>query len=129
MQIRRGWWQLPPCSRRSDHNNAIVPTLQKLTTYNLSILYYSGDFDSVVAPAGTTAWLRDYGFTAVTPQQPWYWPATGDPATQNVAGYVTKYANNLWFTTIRGAGHLVPMDQPGRALAMVSTFITTRQLS
>lgn len=39
-----------------------------------------------------------------------------------VGGYVLGY-KGVVFTTVRGAGHMVPTNQPQRALIMISSFL------
>lgn len=39
-----------------------------------------------------------------------------------VGGYVVEY-KGVVFATVRGAGHLVPSYQPGRALTMIASFL------
>lgn len=39
-----------------------------------------------------------------------------------VGGYVIGY-KGLTLVTVRGAGHMVPSDQPYRALTMISSFL------
>ena len=44
-----------------------------------------------------------------------------------LGGGVKKFAN-LAFLKVLNAGHMVPMDQPQVALAMIEEFITTKTL-
>jgi carboxypeptidase C (cathepsin A) len=39
-----------------------------------------------------------------------------------VAGYVIEY-KGVVFATVRGSGHMVPIDSPARGLALFSSFI------
>ena len=39
-----------------------------------------------------------------------------------IAGYKKVY-DKIVFTTVRGAGHMVPADQPGPALSMFNEFL------
>ena len=49
------------------------------------------------------------------------WRIDGDPSGK-VAGYV-RTGDNLTQAVVVGAGHIVPMDQPLRAQAMIYRFI------
>ena len=40
-----------------------------------------------------------------------------------VGGYTQVYKGDLTFVTVRGAGHQVPSDQPGRALSLIKHFL------
>jgi len=44
-----------------------------------------------------------------------------------VAGW-TKSAGDLTFMTVYGAGHMVPMDQPERASAMVNAWLKGKEM-
>ena len=47
------------------------------------------------------------------------WTVTGGDTGDFVGGYVTHYANNFTFATVRGAGHMVPETRSQAALALV----------
>lgn len=44
-----------------------------------------------------------------------------------VAGYVIEY-KGVVFITVRGSGHMMPIDQPERGLALFSSFIKGQPL-
>jgi len=67
--------------------------------YNLKMLVYSGDDDSVCGTWGTQKWMYGLGQKAVTNWVPWR-----DDAGQ-VAGFVTQFRGNLTMATVAGAGH------------------------
>ncbi|EFC43820.1 predicted protein, partial [Naegleria gruberi] len=95
-----------------------LPTLQYLLDKkNLKILIYTGDMD------GSTPVRSFYDVIA---------KATGLKVQQNltswsvdsqIAGRKTVYSNGLTYATVRGAGHIAPLDQPARVYALVSNFI------
>ena len=64
-------------------------------------------------------WTVALGFKETQAWRPW----TVD-GKQQMGGYVTRYENNFDFLTIRGAGHMVPGDQPSRAKDLIDRFIT-----
>ena len=39
------------------------------------------------------------------------------------AGYVTSYASDFTFLTVKGSGHMVPQYQPQRALELFRRFL------
>ena len=58
-------------------------------------------------------------------KQPWApWTVDGE-----VAGYVTQYAKNFTFTTLKDAGHLCPRTAPIRAFTMFDRFISGAPLT
>jgi len=40
-----------------------------------------------------------------------------------IGGFKTQYEKNLTFTTVRGAGHMVPMDKPAAGLKILNEFL------
>jgi serine carboxypeptidase-like clade II len=50
-----------------------------------------------------------------------------DMFSWQVAGYVIEY-KGVVFATVRGSGHMVPIDQPGRGFALFSSFIKGQPL-
>ena len=49
-----------------------------------------------------------------------------------IAGYMKQFASQNFkvnLVTVKGAGHMVPMDRPGPAMQMISNFFNDRDLS
>jgi len=86
------------------------------------ILVYSGDTDGAVPFVGTVGWIHNLQ-KGNAPGVEWeHWTSSGQ-----VAGYYTTYQNDVTndftFTTIKGAGHMVPQDKPPVAYQMFTQFI------
>ena len=72
----------------------------------LRILIYSGDTDTCVNTLWSQWWTSELG---IPEQESWRgWTMDNETA---MAGYVTRYANDFDFLTVRGAGHMVPQMQ------------------
>merc|ERR1711957_685888 len=84
-------------------------------------LVYSGDADAQIPHTSSEMWTSTLGFTEVEPYQMW-------TLNKYVQGYVTRYQHNFTFVTVKGAGHMVPLYRPAAAQAMVSRFVSTRQV-
>lgn len=87
---------------------------------SLPVLIYNGIYDMDCNFMGTDAWIRflDWSFRDAfirQPRKPWTIDGT-------LAGHI-RAAGNLTQALILGAGHLVPMDQPERAFALLMRFI------
>jgi len=104
----------------SDVEASVLPLYQKFQNTKLKILVYSGDVDAIVPVTGTRAWIADPANVGnvVQPWRPW---SVGG----QVGGYVTGY-QYITFSTVRGAGHMVPETQPSRALAMLNAWISNQ---
>jgi len=90
----------------------------------IRVLLYQGQFDLRDGVASNEAWIpridwpgREAFFNATRK----VWRVNG-----NVAGYIKNY-KSLTQLTVVGAGHMVPMNQPLHALAMVSNFIENKE--
>lgn len=85
---------------------------------NLKILVYSGDNDAIVPYTGTRMWIEKLGRPVVNDHHQWFVDTNG----MQVGGWATQY-DKFTFTTVRGAGHMVPYMKPHRALHMIQTFL------
>merc|ERR1712241_539276 len=94
-----------------------VEPLYSILAPKYRILIYSGDTDGAVPFVGTVGWIANFENGKV-PIVEWdHWVSGGQ-----VAGYYTQY-DDLTFTTIKGAGHMVPQDNPPVAYDMYTSFI------
>jgi len=107
------------CSQKL-HYTSLYSTVEPLYTVlanQYRVLIYSGDTDGSVPFVGTVEWIKDFE-GGTKPDVDWlHWTLNGQ-----VVGYRTSYPN-LEFTTVKGAGHMVPQDKPEVAYAMFSQFL------
>lgn len=91
-----------------------------LDNTELEVLVYSGDKDWICnwrggeAWTAATKWSHKADFNAQNYES---WTVNGTPA-----GEIRQYGN-LHFLRVYDAGHMVPMDQPENALAMLTRFV------
>ncbi|RHY85006.1 hypothetical protein DYB35_014025 [Aphanomyces astaci] len=100
---------------RSKSSLHLYPTI---LSKGLKALIYSGDADSIVNFIGTQRWITTEGLnlTVQTKWKAWFGP------DNQLAGYTEGYAG-LNFTTVKGAGHMVPAVRPLHALYMFECFL------
>jgi len=87
----------------------------------IDVLIYAGDQDFVCNHMGNSAWAN----AMVWPHQAEYNSTT--PVVWNVNGTpagMLQSSNGFHFLRVYDAGHMVPMDQPAVALAMINAFIS-----
>ena len=83
--------------------------------YDLKILIYSGDADSVCATSGTQTWMYDLGYEVVDEWKPWTvdkqvsgtYPAAAVPSTVRWQALTMNLAHNrtvAWFVRFIPAG-------------------------
>ena len=100
------------------------PTLSH--PYRPKVLIYSGQLDVIIGAALTerflpgVAWHGQAAYKAA-PKAVW----RVKPSDTEVAGYA-RVVGNFSQVVVRAAGHIVPGDQPVRALDMISRFVEGR---
>ncbi|KAJ4952510.1 hypothetical protein NE237_029342 [Protea cynaroides] len=104
----------------TDGNINILPLLKRIIQNHIPVWVFSGDQDSVVPLLGSRTLVRelahDLNFKVTVPYGAWFHQG-------QVGGWATEYGNLLTFATVRGAAHMVPYAQPGRALHLFSSFV------
>ncbi|KAF7838138.1 serine carboxypeptidase 24 [Senna tora] len=99
---------------------SVLPIYKELIAAGLRIWVFSGDTDSVVPVTATRFSLNSLNLTIKTRYYPWY-------SGGQVGGWSEVY-EGLTFATVRGAGHEVPLFQPGRAFTLFRSFLAGKKL-
>ncbi|XP_072954410.1 serine carboxypeptidase-like 26 [Typha angustifolia] len=99
---------------------SVLPIYSKLIKAGLKIWVYSGDADGRVPVIGSRYCMEALDLPLKTQWHPWY-------HNKQVAGRFVEY-EGLTMVTIRGAGHLVPLNKPEEALVMINSFLLGKQL-
>eukprot|EP00608_Synchroma_pusillum_P008497 CAMPEP_0198429554 /NCGR_PEP_ID=MMETSP1452-20131203/8168_1 /TAXON_ID=1181717 /ORGANISM="Synchroma pusillum, Strain CCMP3072" /LENGTH=457 /DNA_ID=CAMNT_0044149965 /DNA_START=4 /DNA_END=1377 /DNA_ORIENTATION=- len=87
--------------------------------YNLKVLVYSGDDDSVCATVGTQRFIYDLGPKVTSLWDVWY-------VDGQTAGYLTQFdagTQDFSFLTVHGAGHEVPAYKPYYAQVLFEKYL------
>jgi hypothetical protein len=93
-------------------HRSMVPELLTIIA-NYKVMIYSGNLDIIVGAPLTEGFMSKLDFNGsvafhAAPRVPYK-----EVGSQEVAGYV-KHAGNLTQVVVRGAGHILPHDQPER---------------
>ncbi|KAM0906935.1 hypothetical protein ACQ4PT_016467 [Festuca glaucescens] len=99
---------------------SVLPIYTKLIKAGLRIWLYSGDADGRVPVIGSRYCVEALGLPIKTPWQPWY-------LDKQVAGRFVQY-HGMNMVTVRGAGHLVPLNKPAEGLKLINAFLGGEQL-
>ncbi|KAG8495164.1 hypothetical protein CXB51_012791 [Gossypium anomalum] len=100
----------------TDRPPTILPILKNIIQSGVSVWIYSGDKDGRVPVAATGYSLIVLKLGVKKGWHAWY-------SEKEIGGYVVEYEGGLALVTVRGAGHLVPSNQPQRALTFISSFL------
>ncbi|KAJ1488424.1 Alpha/Beta hydrolase protein [Baffinella frigidus] len=111
-------------SLKADFMRSMVPEMVALIPH-YKVLIYSGSLDIIVGAPLTDAFLSKMEFEGspafhAAPRTPFHLCAKDD----DVAGYV-KHAGRFTQAVVRGAGHILPHDQPKRARDMIRRFVSS----
>ncbi|CAN6991154.1 hypothetical protein BRARA_A03014 [Brassica rapa] len=101
--------------------SSMLPTYSKLIKAGLKIWVYSGDADGRVPVIGSRYCVEALGLRVKSEWRSWF-------HNHQVGGRITEYEGGLTFVTVRGAGHLVPLNKPEEALALFSSFLNGQEL-
>ncbi|XP_039133768.1 serine carboxypeptidase-like 42 [Dioscorea cayenensis subsp. rotundata] len=107
----------------TDGNINILPLLKTIISHKIPVWIFSGDQDSVVPLLGSRTLVRELAHemkhSITVPYRTWFYK---DQI------WMTEYGNLLTFATVRGAAHMVPYAQPGRALQLFRSFVKGQRL-
>ena len=99
----------------------LSPKVTEILDSGLDVLVYSGDKDFICNWRGGEKWTNEIswaGHESYDSEKYVDWQVDGKSAGS------LKSFKNLKFLRVYDAGHMVPMDQPKNALAMLQDFIT-----
>jgi carboxypeptidase C (cathepsin A) len=94
--------------------------------YDLHIMVFSGDDDSVCGTVGTQSWIYNLGYSTNSPWQAWNINENNNG--EQVAGYWTRFVHNnkkaFTFVTVHSAGHQVPWFKSMKSYEMLQKYLT-----
>ncbi|KAH7936212.1 lysosomal protective protein [Rhipicephalus sanguineus] len=112
-----------PCSQSLNYTQqyfTMREVIQQLAeSGQLKGLIYHGDVDMACPFQGGEWFTRSLGYETTSPYRMWY-------AGPIIAGFVQTFGNNITFVTVKGAGHMVPMDKSQESLVMISNFLSNQ---
>ncbi|KAK9287852.1 hypothetical protein L1049_016294 [Liquidambar formosana] len=99
---------------------SILPIYTKLIKAGLKIWVYSGDTDGRVPVIGSRYCIEALGLPLKSSWRSWF-------HDQQVGGRIVEY-EGLTLVTVRGAGHLVPLNKPSESLSLIHSFLSGEDL-
>merc|ERR1739845_300563 len=85
---------------------------------SVRVLIYNGDTDPGLNTFVGENWTTNLGL-----EEKEAWRAWTVDGKQWMGGYVTRYAGDFDYLTIRGSGHMVPEFKPPAAFEFISRFL------
>ena len=109
--------------RQSDEMNSMIPYFDfLLNNTQYKVLVYSGDADTVLSFVGTQTWILGLGRSIKSAWNAWTYNNEND---EQVAGWYVVF-DRMTYATVKGAGHMVPLYQPGPALRKLKLKLGSR---
>ncbi len=111
--------------------------LEPMLEGGVRVLIYAGDVDFICNWIGNKAWTKALPwsghkeFSSATDEN-WVYTDAQNPSTPAKVGGLARSAKaasgegSLTFLQVYEAGHMVPMDQPAAALALLNGFLTNK---
>lgn len=119
-----------PINANFQRMNASYMYYPSLIAAGLRIWIYSGDTDAAVPITGTTTWLsmlqNQLKKPEITPWRAWFYNSTITNSVQN-GGEFWQYSG-VTFVSFKGAGHMVPTDDPQAAWIMINNFLNNKPM-
>lgn len=85
-----------------------------------SVLIYNGDGDMICNFLGAQWAIQLLNIPLLDEYQPW---RIRKQNGLQIAGFIARYAMNIYFVTIKGAGHMAPESQPHAAYMMMKNYL------
>jgi serine carboxypeptidase-like clade 2 len=105
---------------QQDKVQSMLPVHKELTGRDLRIWISHRDIDSICPTTAPRYALKSMKLDVVTPSYAW-------EHDTKVGGFAETH-KGLTFVTVRDAGHMVPADQPGRALSLFKHYLANFKL-
>lgn len=90
---------------------------------DVRVLIYNGDTDPGLNSFIGENWTGSLGLSLEESWRPW----TLDGGV-HIGGYVTRYAHDFQYLTIRGSGHMVPEYKPAAAFAFLQKWLANEDM-
>eukprot|EP01039_Chlorochromonas_danica_P007629 gene7629-8431_t len=113
-----------------DYQQDLIPLLEN----GIHVLIYAGDVDFICNWMGNKAWTLELSWTGKKDfngagDHTWTYQDSNSNAVNGGmvrSALAKRGGGSLTFLQVYAAGHMVPMDQPQAALALLNTFIQNR---
>ncbi|RCV46145.1 hypothetical protein SETIT_9G509200v2 [Setaria italica] len=102
-------------------STSMLPYVKALANSGIRVWVFSGDLDAMVPVTATKKSMQKLGLPVTADWRPW------STDGREVGGYVIEY-KGVTFVTVRGSGHMVPIDQPDRVLVLFKSFLEGKEL-
>jgi carboxypeptidase C (cathepsin A) len=112
--------QLASTFLRDDRPLSVIPYIAEMLDGGVRAMFYNGDRDMAGNPAGTEQLLNAMEWHGASE---WYTTSRGLWLMEGEVAGFAKSLDNLLFVVVYNSGHLVPYNQPGPALDLITRFL------
>nr|CAX69725.1 carboxypeptidase C [Schistosoma japonicum] len=107
----------------------LSPQYRNILKSKIPILIYNGDVDMACNFIGDDWFVNNLKFDSHNQYQRWIYKS--EDGKEQIGGFWKSFIHknvNLIFTTVRGAGHMVPRDKPAAMFHLIQSFIQAKSL-
>ncbi|CAN8004455.1 unnamed protein product [Ixodes hexagonus] len=110
-----------PCSTKLNYTEQYMSmrdvVRELVDSGRLKTLVYNGDVDMACTFLGGEWFVESLGYKHTSEYQTW-------KVGPVIGGFFQTFEKNVTFVTVKGAGHMVPLDKAPESLHMISNFLT-----
>lgn len=123
LHVQQSTQQWAPCNPAINYTQQYGTMRQVVhelaSSGRLKTLIYNGDVDMACNFLGDEWFVRSLGYQPTSEYRMWRVGPT-------IAGFVQNFENDVTFLTIKGSGHMVPLDKSEESLQMITNFLTDK---
>ncbi|KAG0417473.1 hypothetical protein HPB47_005580 [Ixodes persulcatus] len=110
-----------PCSTKLNYTEQYLTVRdvvrELVDSGRLRTLFYNGDVDMACNFLGGEWFVQSLGYRSTSEYKTW-------KAGLVIGGFFETFEKNVTFVTVKGAGHMVPLDKAPESLRMITNFLT-----
>jgi len=104
-----------------DEESSMLSIIYNQLQSGIRYMFYSGDNDLYTPTLATRIMINGFNLTTTYPWHEWV------DSNNQIGGYTQSYATSgyglLYFITVKGAAHYVPVNEPVKALDMITRYL------
>ncbi|XP_037290717.2 lysosomal protective protein-like isoform X2 [Rhipicephalus microplus] len=112
------WYPCNMAINYTEQHTTMREVVQDLATSGqLRALIYNGDVDMACNFLGDDWFVHSLGYEPTSEYRMWHVDGV-------ISGFVQNFEHNITFVTLKGSGHMVPLDKAAESLHMITNFLS-----